>query len=160
MYKVRINEAGWNHFNDYLGHIKFTNGVSDRELTDREIEIVGSSLKITRIDSEEQLGPATNMILKRENKAPILQPLESEKEVVAEIESKEEVDRVAETTDGLTQPVKEEAKRWTKEELEILASEKGIQGIREEAAKFGIKGVQIASLIEKILEAQDTKETE
>lgn len=158
MQKIRIAEKGWDHFNDYLGSIKFTNGVSDRPLTEREIQIVGSSLKITPVDSDEQLGPATEMILKREDKAPKLEPLKVAKEEKIE-EVKVEAEKIAETTDDLLEQNEAPKTKWTKDDLEILASEKGIQGIREEAAKFGIKGVQIAKLIEQILEAQE-KEVE
>lgn len=133
--KVRINEPGWETFSEMLCGVKFENAVSVRELTPREIAMIGSNLKIVRLDNDEQVGASVVMAntghLQAKVETPLLRKDEKKEEEVKEVEGEH-----------------------TQESLEALAEKGGIKAVRVVADTFGVKGVQISGLIEEILKAQ------
>lgn len=131
MFLVRIDKAGWETFSGQLGLVPFKDGVSTRPLTDIEMRQIGASIRIVRLESNEQVGPAVAMVDARSVSAEVKTPLPT----VAE-----------------TEP--EVALEYDRDTLEKLADEGGIKAVREIAAKFGVKGVGIDKMIEDILEAQ------
>lgn len=133
MYKVRIDSVGFEYFTGLLGQVPFTNGVSDRELTDGETSRLGASVRLVRLDNDEQVGAATDIVNARNVQAKVA-PVEK-----APVEAAK-------------QPAKE--LKYSKEYLENLAQEGGIKAVRKVGDEFGVKNVQISSLIDEIIEAQ------
>lgn len=136
MTKVRINEPGWETFSEMLCGVPFKNAVSTRELTPREIAMIGSNLKIVRVDDDTQVGASVIMANTGHLQAQVEAPLQ----------------RKSETDKKKTE--KKTSEKYTQEALEKIAEEGGIKAIRKVADKFGVKGVQITHLIEEILKAQ------
>lgn len=130
MFLVRIDKAGWETFTGQLGMVPFENGVSTRPLTEIEMRQIGASIRIVRLESDEQVGPAVTMVNARSVSAEVKTPLptvEEEPEVTLEFD---------------------------RDALEKLADEGGIKAVREVAAKFNVKGVGIDKMIDDILAAQ------
>lgn len=132
MFKVRIDRDGWESFTGQLGTVEFKDGVSVRPLTEREVQFLGASIRIVRADTDEQVGVGVTVKEGRKHSAKVVEPLKTETE-----EQKEA-------------PVL----KYDRDKLDEIASEGGIKAIREVANEFGVKGVQISSMIEDILKAQ------
>jgi hypothetical protein len=147
MSKVRIDEPGWSSFSDWLGSVQFENGVSTRELTEREIAVIASNLKIVKVDTDEQIGLAVTMANTSHLSAEVKVALQRAPEPKVTIETSD----VPPTT---FHPIKVESAKHTKESLEALADEGGIKAVRKIADEYDVKGVQIAKMIDEILEAQ------
>lgn len=135
MYKVKVDMPGFDSFNDVLGTVRFVNGVSERPITEDEALRLGASVKLIRVDSNEQVGAAIDMV-----KSKVVQdePKTAPKPVVKEV----------------VETPQENDLEWTKEALEALAEEGGIKAVRKVAEKFDVKGVQISAMIDGILKAQ------
>lgn len=146
MYKVRIDEPGWDSYSDYLGAVKFENGVSERELTEREVIMIGANVKIVRIDNDEQVGLTVIMANTDHLSAEVTPPLQrADQEEAVEL-----------LYDAL--PPEEVNDLYTEEQLLEIAEKGGMKAIRKIGDEFGVKGVQINGLIKEILEAQSKGE--
>jgi hypothetical protein len=133
MSKIKIDVAGYEAFDGFLGTLQFEGGVSVREATDMEIRRIGANIKIVKVGNDEQVGPATVMVDARNVSAVVETALQKESDEPA--------------TDATEL-------KYTEEQLIEIGSEKGIKGIREIAAEFGVKGVSIDAMIADIMEAQ------
>lgn len=133
MYKIRIDSVGFEYFTGLLGQVPFTDGISDREVTDNEASRLGASVRVVKVDNNEQVGAATNIANARNVQAEVA--------VVKE--------NPVETKEALTKELK-----YSKAFLEKLAEDGGIKAVRKVGDEFGVKNVQISSLIEEILQAQ------
>jgi hypothetical protein len=138
MFKVRVDVKGFDKYTGLLGTVNFTNGVSDREVTDLECARLGAIMRIVRLDTDEQVGASTNMVKSRDVPAEVKEPMAVEVEPKAKAEPA---------------PLK-----YTKETLDAMAEADGMKAIRKIADEYGIKGVQISKMIEEIIEAQQPKE--
>lgn len=143
MHKVKVDMVGFEHYTGLLGSVPFTNGISDRPITDDEASRLGASVKLVKVDNNEQVGAATIMAnarnLQKEAKPVEAAPVEKPRAREAE------------------KQVAKVALEYDRDKLEEIASEGGIKAVRKIADTFDVKGVQINALIEGILEAQ-TKE--
>lgn len=135
MFKVRIDRPGYDKFNGTLGFVEFKDGISVRPLTDREIQQIGASIRLARVDTDEQVGLGVRIQQNRKMSAEV------KKQLPKASEKKEEV-----------KPLK-----YDRDKLDEIASEGGIKAIREVAKEFDVKGVEISKMIEDILEAQAPK---
>jgi len=136
MSKIKIDVAGWESFDGYMGTLEFKQGVSVREATPMEIARLGANIRITKVGSDEQIGPSTTMVDTRHVSAVV--------EVALERESDE--------------PTSEDATGgYTEDSLNEIADAGGIKALRKVAAEFGVKGVSIADMVKEILEAQKAK---
>lgn len=135
---VKIDVRGYEHFNDDLGGVPFEKGISTRPLTPNEIARLGASIRLVIVDSDEQVGPGVDIVnaIKANSPAEVVKPLRTAEEARTEAIEPLEYDR---------------------DRLEAIASEGGIKAIREVAAKFGVKGVQISQLIDNIIKVQEDK---
>lgn len=131
MHIVKIDKEGWEAFTGSLGPVPFKNGVSERPLTEQEIGRIGASIRLVKVDSDEQVGPAVVMVDARNVSA----------EVKVALQTSEEEPEVVEL-------------KYDREKLEEIASEGGIKAVREIAKEFDVKGVEISKMIEDILKAQ------
>lgn len=135
MHIVRIDRTGWEKFTGNLGFVEFKDGISVRPLTDREIQQIGASIRLARVDTDEQVGLGVRIQQNRKMSAEV------KKQLPKASEKKEEV-----------KPLK-----YDRDKLDEIASEGGIKAIREVAKEFDVKGVEISKMIEDILEAQAPK---
>lgn len=131
MFIVKIDVPGWEHYEGLLGMVPFKNGISERPLTQIEMDRIGASIRLVKVDSDEQVGASVAMANSRNVSAEVKAPLQ-----VAQPEP---------------EPVELE---WDRERLEVLASEGGIKSVREVAKLYGVKGVEISKMIDEIIEAQ------
>lgn len=142
--KIRITVPGWDSFSGLFGTVEFENGVSVRDVTEQEALRIGANLNVVRIDTDEQVGAAAVDNSKIE--APTIEDADRTHEKPKPKETK--------VVNVVKEEKEDETPSFTKEQLELIADKKGIKGIREIAAMFDVKGVQIAQLIEGILQAQ------
>lgn len=170
--KVRLASAGWENFTGTFGfQATFTDGVSDNELNARQIARIGSSVKIVDVETGEQVGPAQMAVLLQVQ--PIASPEQPKTlDVVKRDEAREkaalieaEAKRKAEEKIALTEAQRkaDEAKAedeiviYTRGELEAIAANNGIHGLREIATPLEVKGRGIQELVNEILKAQSKR---
>lgn len=136
---VRIAAPGWEGYSDLLGGVPFKDGVSERPLTPQEMARIGASIKLVKVDSDEQVGASTIMACSRNISAEVVPALK----------------KASEATPKEVEP------KYSKDRLEEIASEGGIKAIREIAKEFDVKGVEISKMIDEIMKVQlGTKEEE
>ncbi len=161
--KVRIVEPVLSGYTGLLYQVSFTDGVSDRELTEQEVSIIGAAMRVQSLEGSQvgagvdQLN-ASKMTIDKANKLNKDDAISA-----ADRHSKESISKVAETAVKLRDALVEMAdakpsKLYTMEELEAIADASGehggISGLRAIASKLGVKGRSINELIREILVAQ------
>lgn len=139
--RIRITEPGWETFTSHLGGVEFVNGLSVESVAPSVINQLGSVLRIEAVDDGIQGGQAQVLINTHANAAPVVQELERQ--------SQEELDK-ATAAPSKPKPVVVVTERYTRSQLEKIADEKGIAGLRDIASKLNLKGRGIAELIEEI----------
>ena len=132
MFKCKIDVPGWEMFSGMLGMVPFKNGISERELTLIEMQRIGASIRLVKVDSDEQVGASVLMAQSRNISAEVKAPSETLADA----------------------PVKEVELKYSKDALEVIASEGGIKAVREIAKEYGVKGVEINKMIDDIVAAQ------
>jgi hypothetical protein len=161
--KVRIASKGWETFTGPLGQgAVFENGEAD--LTERQVRRIGASLILVDEDGN-QVGPAAITAGNRNTAAPVAAPVLMQKDVEAaeavekqKLIEAEEARKAAEAAalEAARAKAAEEAKSivYTRQELEAVGANDGIEGLREIAAPLGVKGRGITELVTNILNAQ------
>ena len=129
--KLRLTQPGWENFTSNFGGVDFVDGLSVDDVTSREGARLGN---IVQCALEDGTNPSSSQ---------------------AALESK--CTPMVTRGDQVTRDVPTIARIYLKEELETLASEKGIKGLREVSEPLGVKATGIADLIELILGAQAPK---
>jgi hypothetical protein len=167
MFICRLTAPGWENFTGSMGHgAVFENGVSVAPLNARQIARIGASTKLVNEETGEQVGPSVmhNFIQGRElTVAPQLKTarqeqkdfeFDREKLAAEEQQRKEqEAQALAEAHRKALQQVAD-AIVYTRAELEAIAANNGISGMRAIATPLGVRGRGISELIEEILAAQ------
>lgn len=153
---MKIDKQGWDKYTGLLGMVPFKDGVSERELTDREADIIGATIRLVDVKSEKQVGAAVKMFRSDKGngkgKPKIDDPIVEPDPPVFD-----EPDPIPDPTPTPT-PIPDEGP--TQESLEKIADEGGIKAIREVGNKYGVKGVEISKMIEDILEATKNEKAE
>jgi hypothetical protein len=168
--KVRIVSPGWENFTGQMGFgAPFENGVSTIDLTPRVINRLGASLQIVDADTGVQVGPSANAVFIHSQEAPVTAPLAEKVDVdKAEADERERLikeadERKAAEAEALAAAkAKAEAEAaenaksviYTRQELEAIGANDGIDGLRQIASPLGVKGRAIAELVTEILAAQ------
>ena len=135
---IKIEEAGYEQFTGNIAGFQFVNGVTVEPLSKQEADRFAAIMRVSCLDSgiPQEIGAASR-IINRDVELPTVsnQMLEKqdEPEPVVEVISKS---------------------RYTEAQLEAIADEKGIEGLREIGRLYGIKGRAIHELIEEIIKAQ------
>lgn len=181
MPRIRLSDKVYHNFNSMLGPVKFKNGVSEHEVSENIVRRLAAIYRIEIIDedgeSQGQAGPAADLVKARsepiaplkahppsgEHKSPEMPgPFELKQEKPPakedEIEKlKSEIDEGIQDFNAAIDAVSEEASEpvqtYTLDDLEKIADEGGIAGLRAVAPE-GVKSNRIEDLINKILEAQ------
>lgn len=138
--RLRITEPGWASFSGPLAGILFENALSVEAVPPQFAEMIGSMIRVECVDDEVQVGASATLLRSHDLRC----------EVVNESERVEK----SEQTEQNKAPA---AATHTRESLEKIADEHGIQGLREVATPMGVRGRGIGELIEEILAAQARK---
>lgn len=170
--RVRLAAAGWENFTGSFGfQAEFRNGVSVNELTPRQIARIASTTKVVNAETGEQVGPSVIALLLQGQSMTVATPVktlvevEKEEADIREQLAREEDDRKAAEAAALAEAqvkAEEAAKEdeiviYSRQELEAIAANDGIQGLREIAKPLGVKGRAIDELVREILAAQNEK---
>ena len=169
--RIRIVSKGWETFTSSLGHgAMFENGVSVDPVDQRNIRRIGASLSIVDAETGEPLGPSAEMAAAQNKRAPVFKargktPKQNRADnaeqtaerarLIAEAKAREEK-READRKAAEAKRLEDEfgAVVYSREELEAVAANDGIKGLREIADPLGVKNTSISGLIEEILNAQ------
>jgi hypothetical protein len=133
----KIDQTGWDSYTGLVGMVPFKDGISERPMTDLEIARIGASIRLVRVDSDEQVGAAVTMVKARG--------------IAAEV-------KTSHTQVKSETPKAPKELKYDRDALEIVASEGGIKAVREIAKEFDVKGVEINKMIDDILKAQQGTE--
>jgi hypothetical protein len=139
--KLRIIQQGWQGYSDTLGGVRFVDGVSAEPVSQAVAQRLAAILQIETVTEDGGAGvnPSPSQVLIDSADKP------------ASVDLKPAVMTTDVGVKVLERGV--DAVQWTREELEKIASDKGIGGLREITEGTDIKGNKIVDLIEKILKA-------
>lgn len=143
--KLKIVEAGWEGFSGNLGMVDFENGVSVRDVTHIEANIISGNIRVQNFEDESPVG-AIGMDADIQNRPCVTSNLKTMEEIFAEQNGETQVQAPVQT--------QSETKQYTQEELEQIADKKGIAGLREIAEAMDVRATSIAKLIAGILSKQ------
>lgn len=182
--KIKLVEPGFENMTGVLGEIEFKDGVSIGDVSPMHMNRIGSAMRVERLDggivTEAERYTASKM-----KSAPMLEAMEhgviapevKSEDADIDVEDEDDVEEedgvdVEEDADiDVEDDVEEEdgvedegegavATTVSRADLEAIADEKGIAGLREVANKMNVKSKSIPDLIEKIMAAQrNTSET-
>ncbi len=163
----RLAAPGWVNFTGNLGHgAAFKDGVSVEPLTPRQIARIGSSTVLVNNETGEQVGPSVMHWRAQPAEMSVAPQLQTatDEQVSAEAERErliaEEEKRKADEAKALAeaqakaQAAIEAQVIYTRQELEAIGSNDGIQGLRDIAQPLGVKARAIGDLVNEILAAQ------
>lgn len=139
MSKLRIVEPGWQDFSGLYGITEFKNGVSLDDVSELEIMRLGALVTVERIESGAQAGPGNRILETYNNRIdpPLFQDDERALKDNLDVENADM-----------------EVEVYTQQELEQIADQKGIAGLRSIADNIGVKGKNIMELMRAILKKQ------
>ena len=146
--KIKIVEQGWEGFSGNLGMVLFEDGVSVRDVTPVEANIVAGNIRVVNFEDESSVG-AIGMDADIQNIPCVSSSLQTLEEILSGREAGIQV--IAQIMSGSAQ---ESAKAYTQAELEAIADKDGIAGLREIGDSIGVKSTSIGGLIEAILAKQ------
>lgn len=150
--KLKLTGKQFVNFTGQLGGIMWEKGVSLQDVSEVDANRIASCVGAKFLDGSDA-SECDKIISMKDMESPYRQ--QSRPLTIEEIrklnseQNKRPLDFVKEK-----KAVKQERKVYTKEELELIADEKGIGGLREIAAQYGVTSNSITSLIFKILDRQ------
>lgn len=160
--KIRLIEPGMKRFTGFIAEVEFKDGVSIEDVTRREADLIASAMRTEAVDGDTPLAAARS-VAGKDVSAEVVKALkrgdeDTEADESVEIEvpegtEVEGVDEVPEDEEVQDAVAVEAPSTYTFEQLAAVADEKGIVGLREIAAEFGVKGRSVKDLIGNILEA-------
>jgi hypothetical protein len=145
--RIMIVEPGWAGFSDFMGSVKFENGVSVDDVPEHELMRIAASVRVREYRGEtasgkvklgEQQGFSANRVRITDQGAP--------------------TDKLAYPDKPNPPPevaVTKRAPIYSFEDLAAIADKSGIKGLREVAAPLGIQARDINGLIAAILQHQE-----
>lgn len=146
MKRIRITQPGWETYNGPLNEVEFVDGLSTDIVPRRIVDRLSGLVMVEEVDDEGnatgQVGAQVRLIDESQERAPVVTPM------MRASDEKPEEPKQPEA------PVVTPPKFHTREELEAIASEKGIKGLREIADPLEVRGKAILELIVEILSAE------
>lgn len=146
--KVRITQKNWLNFTGSFGTAQFVDGIADVAIS--EAMRLGALIEIRVVNPDgsdgEIISPSNDMLLTERLSAQVTPSRRIQTVEETPVQADDDIEPVEDDT--------EEAKVWTSKELEAVADEGGIAGLREIATPMGIKGTSIHGLIEAIINHQ------
>lgn len=134
--KLKIIQAGWAGFTGNLCGIDFVDGVSVQDPTPYIAQHIAALIQVEEVDTGKNPSVAQT----------ILDSKDTAMDASAEIPNTTG-NKVVEVIHG------SDGSPYTRAELEAIASEKGINGLREIGDEHNIKSTKIVDMIEKIIKA-------
>jgi hypothetical protein len=141
--RIRITEPGWASFTSHLGGVEFVDGLSVEAVAPSVINQLGAVLRIQAVDDNVQGGQGQILIDHHDDSAPVVE--------VMELQTQEELDVVTATASTPQRANVVVTERYTRTQLEKIADERGIAGLRVIATPLNLKGRGILELIDEIL---------
>jgi hypothetical protein len=129
MPQIKLLDSGFTHFTGNLAGYDFEDGVSVDSISEREAMRIAGVVQVESVNGGDVTETSRYNAIKNG-------------EIVAEKQEGEIIadqDKVADQYD------------FTRESLEALADQKGINGLRELGKQYGIKGQSIVSIIDGLL---------
>ncbi|AGC36048.1 hypothetical protein B7L88_gp004 [Rhizobium phage RHEph10] len=149
---LKIVSKGWQGYTGQLNIISFKNGVSTEPVPPRIADRIAASVQVVECDAKGKaakvpvrVGVQHRLITETAARAAIATSLETQTDADKSMEAKLDAAR------SLTAPVET---LFTRPELEKIADDSGMKGLRDIGDKWTVKGRGIPELIEKILVAQ------
>lgn len=154
--RVKITQPGWLTYTGDLGTVQFENGVSMAPMPHREAMALGAYISVVEIDENgEELGPVSpglDQVRVMTVEAVVEAPIVRLSDVLAQQKLLDEEERARLEAEGEVLNAPEPARHiYNQDELEDIAAEKGIVGLREIGDPLGVKGTSIRGLIADIL---------
>lgn len=153
--RIRIVEPGFEGYTGLIHRFNFTDGVSDELLHRVDIDRLSTALRFETVVEEDApegvapqpVGIAHRLTWDRDRQAEVIEP--------SQVQTEEE--KLTEEMVALEKAMAETAppKRYTDEELQRIADEKGMAGIRAIAEPLGLKDRRLVDLMAQIAEKQD-----
>ncbi len=144
---IKITQKGFEAYTGNLGMTEFVDGKSVDHISKQEAYALGAMVHVVEIDADgNELGivsEAEDMVRRNTVHADVVPTLKRQDAVDVEDAATAAAKAAAETKAGIV--------TYTRDELEEIASAKGIAGIRDIADPLGIKGVAMKTLIAEIL---------
>lgn len=149
MHFLKITQPGWEGFTGPLGpYVEFKDGVSTAPVPRNVADSLSGIVSMVELDDDGNeanvAGLAHRLVSESKERAPVVPQMARQSE-----------------TDKRSELKRERAKRdpsqirfYVSKELEAIADEKGIAGLRVIAADWGLKHRSITVLIQMILDAQ------
>lgn len=152
--KIKIKEPGLSYFTGVMSGVAFKDGISVSEVSQRQVDAIGASMRCVAINEDESegdsVGAATRLhSFKSTGATAVVETKEDREAATAEKDAATPAVAAAET------PAPDA--KYTQADLEKVADEDGIAGLRKVADEFNVKGRSIKELISEILAAQGSK---
>jgi hypothetical protein len=152
MHYLKIVSKGWQGYTGQLNIISFKDGVSTEPVPPRIADRIAASVQVVQCDEKGKaakkpvaVGVQHRLISETAARAIITTSLQTQSEADKSLEAKLDAAR------SLTAPVET---LFTRVDLEKIADDTGMKGLRDIGDKWKVKGRGIPELIEKILKAQ------
>jgi len=151
MKRLKLSGSRWAGYTGLIGTVNFKDGVSIEPVPQRIADRLSAAMPLIELDDEgNELGEAG--VVPRLLRDSATRSAEIHKSLPRQTEA----ERKAEDLQIKLKESKSPAETfYTHEELQALADEKGIKGLRVVAEPWNVKGKAIPALIELILEAQN-----
>lgn len=134
---IRILQSGFTSFSGQMGDVEFENGVSKENVAKSEARRLASFMRVEEVDTGRNPSHTQDLVeskAKPASEAPKSKPLE---QPVAEPKPKiVEVEKVFD---------------YSIKDLETIADEKGIEGLREFASSYDVRGGSIKQIIDSLM---------
>jgi hypothetical protein len=143
--RIRIVQPGWETYTGPFGSITFDQGVSTHLVDPVSIDRIAAEMHVIDADSKDKLGAQERMIHIKTQRLDAIDRLDRVPEGVV-VDPVVKVEKIEPTLGE---------KIWTVNDLEAVADDTGIRGLREIGDPMGAKGRAIPELIGNILRVQD-----
>ena len=168
--RVKITQKGWECYNADLAGVLFVNGVSSTDMSRQEAMRLGAFVSVVEInEAGEELGPVSpaeemvrisKMTARVDRSTMVSSKIQTEPTHSPVIENltdtvADDPIMAARVLQALAEkPLPPKPIALTQVDLEAIASEKGINGLREIGNPLGVKNTSVRGLISEILVAQ------
>lgn len=167
--KIRLLAPQWVGFTGYFGQIEFKDGVSVNDLHFRQVGRIAATTTCVDAETDEPVGPSVVSLNLPLQTIPVIEQTRSQE--VVQVEQADAREKLA-TENALIKAEEKAALAdaqakaaaavdeiviYSRLELEAIASNDGITGLREIAMPLGVKGRSIGEMVNAILAAQAEK---
>jgi hypothetical protein len=151
MAKIRLVQKGWEKFSDYLGPIRFDNGVSIDDVSEMEAARIGASIRVDWVETGKSTSPAQKMIDSKNMSAADFNISVKGLPTAQEIADAKPVSSEEAPAPVVVKPAATVVYDYTLESLEAVADEEGIKGLRDIADLYDVKGVSISGMLRDLM---------